>query len=116
MPSILDLMPKDEAEKLKARAKRRLERTQVVKGQKVSPEVYMLSEFGYYYGWQAVMAVRSNEIDMDEMQALLEGARKVWYSKLVETAGINTSSRKFTSASNSYPEAIKQYTDKADLG
>lgn len=108
-------MPKEEAEKAIARGKRRFERQQSNKGAKVSPEIYMLSEFGYYYGWQAVMAVRDNEITFDEMNVLLEGARKVWYSKLIETGGVNTIAGSFKTK-GSYNDAMKPYTDKADLG
>jgi hypothetical protein len=122
--SLLDLMPKEEAEKAIARANRRASYN---RGAKVSPEIYSVAEFGYYFGWEAILAVKRGYIidpvknekvifTLDEMNVLLEGARKVWYSKLVEQGGVNTVSGSFKTQGNSYNEAMKPYTEKAELG
>lgn len=84
MPNILDLMKPEDRKK----ALKRFENSQKRREgeMRISQEVYALSEFGYYYGWEAVQAVRSNQISLEEMYVLLEGARKVWYHKLAESA------------------------------
>lgn len=115
MPNLLDLMPKEERDKAIARAQKRLQHRQAQKGIKISPEVYMTCEFGYYYGWTAIEAIRNNEITLEEVSVLLEGARKVWYTKLVETGGVNMVSGSYKSGVPSYETAMKPYTDRADL-
>lgn len=116
MPNLLDLLPEDERKKAIERGRKRFAQNEARKGMKISPEIYATAEFGYYYGWDAIQAVRNNEITLDEMNTLLEGARKVWYSKLVEQGGITTVAGTFKSGNSSYSEAMKPYTEKADLG
>lgn len=125
--NLLDLMPKEEADKAIARARRRNE---INRGSKISPEIYSIAEFGYYFGWDAILAVKRGYIEahddkmdlkkevftLDEMNVLLEGARKVWYSKLVEQGGVNTISGSFKTQGSSYEGAMKPYTQKAELG
>lgn len=84
MANVLDLMTPEDRKKALARFKN--SQKQRNGEMRISQEIYALSEFGYYYGWEAVMAVRTNQITLEEMYVLLEGARKVWYSKLAESA------------------------------
>lgn len=49
----------------------------------------LISEFGYYYGWEGVKAILENEIDLETVTVLLQGSRKVWYSKVIDTAVAN---------------------------
>lgn len=58
----------------------------------VPVEWRLLAEFGYYYGWGAVNAVRNNEIDIEEFNNLLSGARKVHSSKMIDLATVNYTS------------------------
>lgn len=101
--SLLDLMPDDDRKKAIERAERRIERRKSRKGLDVSPEIFELAEFGYYFGWDALMAVRRGFtvtpvtgehelLSMEEVQVILEAARKVWYTKLIESAGVNMTS------------------------
>jgi hypothetical protein len=110
--SLLDLMTPEEREKALERGKKRQERRRTRKGLDISPEIFDVCEFGYYFGWEAVMAVRrgytvapgTNEKELlskEEVQILLEGARKVWYTKLLETASTNMAST--TSAFSNTP-------------
>lgn len=84
MPRLSDMMSAQDWEKAQERFKKRIEgeRDDV----KVSPEIYLTAEFGYYYGWEAMKAIFDNEITLDKVFVLLEGARKVGYKKLVEQA------------------------------
>lgn len=123
--SLLDLMPKEEAEKAVERGKRRLERQKTRKGLDVSPEIYLVAEFGYYFGWEAVLAIRrgytvtpgSNDrevLTLEEAQILLEGARKVWYSKLVEQTHSTMVGGSFKTT-GTFDSAIKPFADKAEV-
>lgn len=116
MANLLDLLPPEEKAKAIERGKKRYAQSEARKGMKISPKIYAISEFGYYYGWSAILAVRNNEIDMDEMNALLEGARKVWYSKLVEQAGAESIANSYKTQNPSFTDAIKPYSEKAELG
>jgi hypothetical protein len=112
--SILDLMKPEEREKALKRAEKRRgndKRNNV----KVSPEVYLIAEFGYFYGWDAIQAIRKNEIALDEVEVLLEGARKVWWAKLVDTGGVYSVAGSYKSQNPSYESAMKQYVDRAKI-
>ena len=96
-------MSEDERAKAIARAEKRNLRRKSRKGLDISPEIYETCEFGYYFGWDALLAVRRGYtiepvtgekelLALDEVQIILEGARKVWYTKLVESAGANMAS------------------------
>lgn len=96
--SLLDLLPEEARKKAIERAEKRMERNFSKKGLSVSPEFYMAAELGYYFGWDAIMALRrgftvepvtgNKELfTTTEAHLLLEGARKVWYSKLIEQSG-----------------------------
>lgn len=124
--SLLDLMPKEEAAKAIERGQRRMENSKSKKGLAISPEVFLVSEFGYYFGWEAVLAIRrgytvvpitgeKEVLTLDEAQVLLEGARKVWSSKLAEQAHAGVISNSFKSSSTSFDSAIKPFTDRAEI-
>lgn len=75
---------------------------------KIPPDVYLIAEFGYYYGWGAVEAAKRGyvegfrierdksgritriptkiELTLEEVNLFVEAARKVWYSKNVDLA------------------------------
>lgn len=55
---------------------------------KVSPEELMVAEFGYYFGWEAMVAILNNEISLEDAGVLLAGARKVWSAKVVDLASV----------------------------
>lgn len=135
--SFLDKMPKADRDRAVARAEKRIERQKTRKGVEVSPEFYQLCEMGYYYSWEALMAVRrgfttyiDNRYDENgnivglqvikepltsvEAEVILEGARKVWYSKLIEQAHAGVISNTFTSSNKSFDDAIRQFKEKAD--
>ena len=81
-------MTPEEQERMKARFSERVGQRDSENGVKVNPQIYLTAEFGYYFGWRGVQAVRNDEIDFNEMFALLEGARKVWYKKLEEQSQV----------------------------
>lgn len=91
MANLLDLMTEKDRQKMIDRFNERMVHRDDFDN-KISNEMFILAEFGYYYGWEAVQAVRNNDITMQEMYALLEGARKVWYLKLCEQGKMTTTS------------------------
>jgi hypothetical protein len=124
--SLLDLMPEEDAKNVIDRAKRRIERNKAKKGLNVSPEIFLVAEMGYYFGWEAVMAIRrgytvvpgtnNKEVfTLEEATVLLEGAKKVWYSKLIEQAHVGVVSNSFNSSSKSFDNAITPFVDKAEI-
>jgi len=143
--SLLDLMPKEEAEKALANAQKRLERQMSRKGLDVSPEIYLVSEMGYYFDWEAILAIRrgytvtpktdedlaedrklgkkpewtskyKREIfTLEEAQILLEGARKVWRGKLAEQAHAGIISNSFKVGATTFESAVKPFTDAAEV-
>lgn len=54
---------------------------------KVSQSWLFLAEFGYYFGWEGIQAIRNDkDFTMDEAVMLVRGARKVWASKVYDSA------------------------------
>lgn len=129
MPSILDLMSKEDKEKALARGKKRLEKKEK---QDVSPELYIVAELAYYLGMDAVLAIKRGYIinydddgkiikepfTLEEALALLEALRKVWYSKLVESSRgtlVATNSAHSKTPDSSFNTGIKPFKDKSDI-
>lgn len=72
-PTLQDLLERDK-EKIAASKRKRVDST-------VDPEDELLAEFGLYFGWDAVWAVKTNQIDGPTMMSLTLGARKVYNAK-----------------------------------
>ena len=68
-PTLQDLLERDK-DKIAQLAR-------VNKGTTVDPEDELLSEFGLYFGWDAVWAVKTNSITANDMHTLILGARRV---------------------------------------
>ena len=119
MANLLDLMTPKEREEAEKRFKARRVRQKNDHG-KISYEVYLLAKLGYYYGWQAIIDARNNKITFNEMMALVEGADKVWYSKLNETARAvqvaNASVQAGKGQGNKiFREGLKPFSEKAKI-
>lgn len=129
MPSFLDLLPEKGRELALERARKRRERNSARKGLDVAPEIYMVAEFGYYFGWDAVVAIKRGYIEkigskgeiikepftLDEVMILLEAARKVWYSKLTEQTHSTMVGNSFKTAATSFDQAVKPFTERAEV-
>ncbi len=130
--SLLELMPQDERDKAIERGRRRMDRQRTKRGLDVSPEIYIVAEFGYYFGWEAVLAIKRGYIErigpddsiikdpftLDEALVLLEGARKVWYSKLTEqghAALIANTSVYNKNPGQAFNNGVKAFTDRAEV-
>lgn len=75
----------------------------------VTPEMYFLAEFGYYFGWPGVLSLENDEIGLDKAQQLLAAARKVWYLKLYEQSLGNFYASK---DSKTFDKGIKAFVKK----
>ena len=109
--NLLDLLSEeDKGKALKRNRQRRVSKSL----QEINPEIYLVAEFGYYFGYDGIRAIKNNEITLDEVRALIIGARKVWYSRVVDSA---TGSLAATGAVNSkkpaetFGKIIKPYTE-----
>lgn len=111
-------MSEDDKKKVLKRYSDSVSRTRN-ENEKISNEIFMLSKFGYYYGWAAVMAVRNNEITLEEMFALLEGAEKVHFIKLVENARTDFIATASAMASKDgavhFEKGMKPYIERAKI-
>lgn len=56
---------------------------------KVDDNWMFIGEFGYYYGWEGVLAILDNQIDFDTAQLLLQASRKVWAGKVYDMGRAN---------------------------
>lgn len=114
--NVLDLMSERERTRLLDRYKSRTEKREEVS--RVSPEVYILAELGYFYGWEAVRDVRNNVITLEEVYALIEGAKKVWYSNVVDRARasqISTGSLFTKSPAKKFNAGMKPFIKAAEV-
>lgn len=73
--NLLDMMSREDRAKMLARYHDRTAQNR--QKNKISNEMYILAEFGMMFGWDAIMAVRNNEITGEEMFALYEAGKKV---------------------------------------
>ena len=127
--SLLDLMSTEDKEKAIARGRKRLEKA---KGSAISPEMYVIAEFGYYFGFEGILAIKRGYIEytdakgsvvkepftLDEVLALLEAAKKVWYSKVIDSAHgtmVASASKYAKQPGEAFKGGMQPYIDKADL-
>jgi len=97
--NLLDIMNEEDRQKSIDAYKRRMAGdTSYRKSQKIAPEAYLIAELGYYYGWAAIEAAKRGYVEkydesgnrkqilltMEEVCVLVEAARKVWYSKVLD--------------------------------
>lgn len=53
---------------------------------KISPEMYLLAEFGHFFGWEGVLAMETEVISLQKAIELIEAMRVVEGRKLYEQA------------------------------
>lgn len=53
---------------------------------KISPEMYLLAEFGHFFGWEGVLAIETEVISLAKAVELIEAMRVVEGKKLYEQA------------------------------
>lgn len=126
--SILDFMTPEDKQKTIERGQKRMEKTKT-KAHDVSPEMYLIAEMGYYFGWDAILAVKRGYIEfldeknavkksiftIEEMMGLVEAARKVWYAKLYEQSygsAVASSSKYNKDPNEAFKKGMKPFTDR----
>lgn len=85
----------------------------------VSPEMFFLAEFGYYFGWEGITALeghgrgllemKDGYISLERAEKLLAATRKVWYLKLFEQSLGNYYASK---DGKTFGKGIKTFTEK----
>lgn len=110
MANLLDLMTEEDRQRMLERYEQRMTPDPERGQHEVAPELYIVSELGYYYGWEAIMAVRNNEITLEEVYAYVEGAKKVYYSKLIEETHARIAAQQ--TAFSKYPQSTFDKTMK----
>lgn len=85
LPTFQELLERD-AEKIKEIGKS-------LNKARLEPEWLILAEFGSYFGWQAVMDVRNDNITFQEMHKLLAASRRLEsirrYNNVMDTYAAN---------------------------
>lgn len=134
MANLLDLMSEEDRELSRKAFKQRMAGdTSYRRGNKISPEVYLIAELGYYYGWGAIETVKRGYVEifdeetgqrhqqlftLEEACALVEAARKVWYSKVVDNARGNlvaTGSALSKNPTRSFNQGMKPFIKGAKI-
>ncbi len=116
--NLLDLIEdKKFVERIKERYKKRIE-SKFSEDNKfeVSPEIYILSELGYFYGWSAIQAALNNEITLEAALALVDGAKKVHYARLIDDAHaqvVAIQSAHADKPSEAFSQGMKPFTERA---
>ena len=140
MANLLDLMQPDERERaLAAFERRKSGDTSYRKDLKIPPEVYLIAELGYYYGWGAIEAAKRGYVEsfeilnkdgervekrtkialtMEEIAVLVEAAHKIWYGKVVDQArGAQAASASVMSKNpeRTFKNGLNPYMQRAKL-
>lgn len=116
--NLLDLMSAEDREKAISRFKERTARREA-EYNKISSEVYIVAEFGFFYGWEGIQAIRRNEISLQEAYVLLEAARKVYYKQLLDQGRMTTTAVAANLAGKQgnrvYRDGMKDFAERAKL-
>lgn len=137
--NLLDLLPEKDRKLAIERAEKRLAAKNARRDKvSVPPEFHQICEMGYYYGWEALLAMRrgftsyvDNRYDDEgnvvgvqvikepltavDAEIILEGGRKVWYSKLIEQASgqyVAGASKWSKNPSQAFDNGIKPFKDR----
>lgn len=108
MRNLLDLMDEADRRSIEESYQKRMSGdSSYRKNMSIPPEIYLIAEFGYYYGWGAIEAAKRGytegwevkkvdgkavetrtkiPLTMEEVSILTEAARKIWYGKVVDNA------------------------------
>lgn len=132
--NILDLMTDDERASIKEAYNGRMSgNNSYRKGIKIPPEIYLLSELGYYFGWGAIQDAKRGYVEdfdeatgkrrkipltLEEVNILVEGARKVWYSKIIDNARATQAGAGSVMAKNpnsAFKKSMKPYIEASKL-
>lgn len=117
MKNLLDLMRPDDRKKMVERYQARVAPNGTKN--KISNEMFLLADFGIMYGWQAVMAVRNNEITWEEMFALLEAGHKVQSTHelddaVMTTTAIGTAFSKKGQAQKHFNQGMRKHLERVE--
>ena len=78
----------------------------------ISPEMYFLAEFGYFYHWEGVQALETGIISYERAQELLEATKMVWHEyQYKESLGGFYASKD----SKSFNKGMKYFTDRVKV-
>lgn len=119
--NLLDMMTPEHRRQAINRFNRRIEKRENEEN-RITSEMYLLAELGYYYGFSAIEAVRENRLTLEEIYVLVESARKVWYTKQAEIADMTRvavdSSNPFAKKEakiQAFHRGMRSYTERTKL-
>lgn len=91
-------------------------RNQLDESNQVEREWRLLSEFGMFYGWDAIKDVRNNKIDTDTFNMLIKAGRKIEAQRIVDYAHATFSAvaaTKSKTPSSALKKALKNFYKEA---
>lgn len=138
MPNLLDLMtPEDRDIAHKNYLERKSGNTAYRKGMSIPPDIFIVAQLGYFYGWGAIETVKRGYVEsfevinkdgkriekrtkipftMEEASILVEAARKISYSGVVDAARgtqIAVGSVMSKNPRRAFKDGIKPYVEGA---
>lgn len=138
MPNLLDLMtPEDREIVRKNYQERKSGNTSYRKGMAIPPDIFIIAELGYYYGWGAIETAKRGYVEsfdvttkdgkriekrtkipftIEEAAILVEAAKKIDYSKVVDAARgtqVAVGSVMSKNPKRTFKEGIKPYEEGA---
>lgn len=126
------MSPEDKAKAI-AKAERRLERARA-QSLDVPYEIFLISKMGFYYGWPAVetmkrgyityheendkgeLILKKSPFTLEEASALMDGADKVWNSKVIDMSHGNFIAHRSAMVKEQgkeFNEGMKPFIEKA---
>jgi len=79
---------------------------------KISPEMYVLAEFGHFFGWEGILAIETEVIKLDKAVELIQAMRVVEGKKLYEQAKATFYA---TKDSKTFNKGMAQYADNSRI-
>ena len=79
---------------------------------KISPEMYLLAEFGHFFGWEGVLAIEKEVISLPKAVELIEAMRVVEGRKLYEQSKAMFYATKDAATFN---KGMASYTNKSRI-
>lgn len=140
MTNLLDLMTPEDRQIAQRNYKKRLSGTlKSAENLKIPPEVFLVAELGFYYGWQAIETVKRGYVEsfrtyrkdrkivthrtkipfsMDEAYVLVEAAKKIASGRIVDDARgtqVGVASALAKNPQRVFDDGIKVYKNRAKL-
>lgn len=140
MSNLLDIMSDEDRKIVEQNYKKRMSGdTSYRKGLSIPPDVFLVAELGFYFGWGAIETFKRGYVEAfevtnkdgkrvekrvkipftpEEASILVEGARKIKYSSVVDAARgtqVAVASTMSKNPKRTFNDGMKPYNERAKL-